>query len=162
MPVFSSGGLKRKPPKLDFEARCGCRARGGAERCTANHRTGLRVQRSYPTGSNTSRIRRESEALAPRRCHGWQKTALVWSPLLSHAFGGMSAGKEIQGSGFPPHRDARPGKFKWRSCRWQRRLIRASLRPPNIRLSRMPDRSETSSRCRSRLSASTSSTGRRR
>lgn len=98
MPVFSSGELSPKPPKLDSDAPCYCRARAGVQSCTANHLTGIRVQRRHPTRQQALRNQTGAQALTPRRRYGSSEgSRLFGHPCFGTRCGGVSAGKETQG-----------------------------------------------------------------
>jgi hypothetical protein len=114
MPVFSSGELNRKPPKLDSEAPHYLQSTSrGANRALQIIRPVFKFNDAVQLGSKHILNQTGAEASSPRRRHGMvRRQPLVWSPLLRHAFGRRVGRQGDPGvTRFLPHRDARRGEI---------------------------------------------------
>src|SRR5215472_8182436 len=87
----------------------------------------------------------------------WQKTAGgYFTPASRRAWAAYRAARRPRGGVTPPTpRWSARGNLGRQSCRWQRRRIQESLRPPSRRWSRILDRNERSARSHFRPCAST-------
>ena len=86
----------------------------------------------------------------------WQKGCFI-TPAWPRAWAACRAARRPRGGVTPPTpRWLARGNSGRRNCRWQRRCIQESLRPPSRRWNRILDRNERSMRCHFQPSASTS------
>jgi hypothetical protein len=99
MPVFSSGELNRKPPKLDSEAPHYLQSTSrGANRALQIIRPVFKFNDAVQLGSKHILNQTGAEASSPRRRHGWSEDSRLFGhPCFATRSGGVSAGKETQG-----------------------------------------------------------------